>query len=132
MPSMGQLSVLQVCCPTLEKTQYLMAFLFDNLSFARKCPVHCHKKKSPTGAEPDEVLRSRSESQGDRAENYFKIFLYKSFLSVWYMYTCMCVPWPVCRGQRTTCGGFSFFTMGSQGSNSGHILIQTCAHTYVK
>lgn len=53
-----------------------MVYLFDDLYTVTK------KKKSPTAVEPAEVLRSHSEFQGDRAENYLKAFLYKSFLSV--------------------------------------------------
>lgn len=53
-----------------------MVYLFDYLYTVTK------KKKSPTAVEPAEVLRSHSEFQGDRAENYLKAFLYKSFLSV--------------------------------------------------
>lgn len=66
------------CCkvsPHTERTQYLMVYLFDDLYTVTK-------KKSPTAVEPAEVLRSHSEFQGDRAENYLKAFLYKSFLSV--------------------------------------------------
>lgn len=89
-----QVLISAACHLTLEKAQYLLIYLLDNLSFARKCPVQCHThtQNSLTGVEPVEVLRSQV-IQNSRVREHRIIFniFFKNHFSL-----CVCEHMHAC------------------------------------